>query len=83
MADDGEVLRLSFTGEPDRFDPNTYEHFHVVCSVCGRIFDTDYRIAPELIRSLDQAVEASTGVRVEERSLVFGGMCAQCRGARA
>jgi Fur family peroxide stress response transcriptional regulator len=83
MADEGEALRLSFAGEPDRFDPNTYEHAHVVCGVCGRIFDTDHNLAPELIRKLDQAVEGSTGVRVEQRSLLFRGICAHCRGTRA
>jgi Fe2+ or Zn2+ uptake regulation protein len=82
MADEREVLRLSFTGEPDRFDPNTHEHFHVVCGVCGRILDTDEKVAPELIRKLDQAVEASTGVRVETHRLLFEGICAHCRAAR-
>jgi Fur family peroxide stress response transcriptional regulator len=79
MADEGEVLRLSLVGEADRFDPKTHEHFHVVCSDCGRIFDTDHSVAPELIRKLDQAVERSTGIRVEQRTLLFGGVCAACR----
>jgi Fur family peroxide stress response transcriptional regulator len=80
MADEGAVLRLSFMGEPDRFDPNTHEHFHVVCSICGRIFDADSGLVADLIQKLDLAIEGSTGVRVEERTLLFGGVCAQCRG---
>jgi Fe2+ or Zn2+ uptake regulation protein len=40
-------------------------------------------VTPELIRALDRAVEDSTGVRVEERSLLFGGVCASCRKAGA
>jgi Fur family peroxide stress response transcriptional regulator len=83
MAQDGEVLRLSFLGDPDRFDPNTHEHFHAVCSVCGRIFDTDDTLLPELIAGLDQAVEQSTGIRVEERTLHFSGVCQQCRNQAA
>jgi Fur family peroxide stress response transcriptional regulator len=83
MADEGEVLRLSFTGEPDRFDPKTHEHFHVVCSCCGRIFDTDHTITPEIIEQLDRAIESSTGVRVEKHMLLFGGICAQCRSEQA
>jgi Fe2+ or Zn2+ uptake regulation protein len=79
MADEGEVLRLSLVGEADRFDPRTQEHFHVVCSVCGRIFDTDHSVASELIHKLDQAIEHSTGVQIEQRTLLFGGICAKCR----
>jgi Fur family peroxide stress response transcriptional regulator len=79
MADEGEALRLSFMGEADRFDPQTHEHFHVVCSCCGRIFDADYSVAPELIRGLDHAVEQCTGVRVEGRSLFFSGVCPACQ----
>lgn len=78
MADEGTIVRLSFAGEPDRFDPNTVEHYHVVCGECGRIFDTDDHIEPELLRKLDQAVERSTGVRVQERVLSFSGICALC-----
>jgi Fur family peroxide stress response transcriptional regulator len=82
MADEGEALRLSFAGEPDRFDPRTHEHFHVVCAACGRIFDTDFSVVPEAMRALDRAIEDCTGVRVEERSLFFGGLCAECRAER-
>jgi Fe2+ or Zn2+ uptake regulation protein len=78
MADEGSILRLSFAGKPDRFDPNTGEHYHVVCSQCGRIFDTDYCREPELLRRLDRAVELSTGVQVQQRFLSFSGICAQC-----
>jgi Fur family peroxide stress response transcriptional regulator len=83
MADEGEVLRLSFLGEPDRFDPMTQEHFHVVCSSCGRIFDTDPHIVPNLLRQLDREVENVTGVEVRGRTLLFSGVCAACRGADA
>jgi hypothetical protein len=54
----------------------------VVCSCCGRIFDADYSVAPELIRGLDHAVEQCTGVRVEGRSLFFSGVCPTCQAER-
>ncbi|MGI6004707.1 MAG: Fur family transcriptional regulator [Christensenellales bacterium] len=81
MADEEAVLRLSFPGAPDRFDPNTHEHFHVACDGCGRIFDTDHTIPPGLIERLDRAVEDCTGVRVTRHAIAFGGICAQCRSA--
>ncbi len=83
MADDGEILRLSFPDAPDRFDPNAHEHYHVSCSRCGRIFDTDRTFPSELVRQVDRAVEACTGVRVESRVMMFRGVCAACRSGRA
>ncbi len=82
MADDGEILRLSFSGAPDRFDPNAHEHYHVACSHCGRIFDTDHTLPSGLIEEIDRAVEACTGVRVENRVMMFSGICAACQSAQ-
>lgn len=79
MAGDGEILRLSFSGAPDRFDPNTHEHYHVACSRCGRIFDTDRTFPSALIAQLDRAVEESTGVRVENHTMIFTGICTACQ----
>lgn len=81
MSDEGEVLRLSFANAPDRFDINTQEHFHAACSRCGRIFDTDGKLPPGLLEKLDAAVERSTGIRVERRTMLFMGVCAACRAA--
>ncbi len=81
MAGDGEILRLPFSGAPDRFDPNVREHFHVMCSRCGRIFDTNHTIPPGLITQIDHAVEACTGVKVESRVMIFKGICAACQPA--
>ena len=78
MAEVGEVLRLSFSGRPDRFDPNTHDHFHVFCKECGRIFDTGDTLSNRLIAELDQAIELSTGVKVQERTLHFSGICELC-----
>ena len=35
MADEGEILRLSFPDAPDRFDPNAHEHYHIGAHAAG------------------------------------------------
>lgn len=82
MADDGEILRLPFSGAPDRFDPNTHEHYHVACSRCGRIFDTDNTIPSELLMQIDRAVESCTGIKVENRIMMFSGICRACQSGK-
>ena len=34
-----EILRISVTDGPDRFDMDISRHDHAVCKVCGRLFD--------------------------------------------
>lgn len=79
MADDGEIVRLTLEGSPDRFDPNAHEHYHVVCTRCKRIFDTNERFPKALIQDLDKAIEQCTGLEVESRYLIFHGICPQCK----
>ncbi|MDR1378839.1 MAG: transcriptional repressor [Synergistaceae bacterium] len=81
MAEDGELLRLSFPETPDRFDPNAHEHYHAACVRCGHIFDTDGSVSEGLVGEIDQAVEACTGVRVESRVMIFSGVCKACQKA--
>jgi Fe2+ or Zn2+ uptake regulation protein len=78
MAEGGEILRLSFAGTPDRFDPNTFEHFHVVCKHCGRVFDADCAQSALQLERLVESVEHSTGVAIEQHNLMFSGTCKQC-----
>lgn len=78
MAEEGEILRLPFSGAPDHFDQNPEEHYHIVCSRCGRIFDTD-GIPRELLAELDDAVQACTGVEVQSRNMIFYGICVACK----
>jgi Fur family peroxide stress response transcriptional regulator len=81
MAEDRELLRLSFPEAPDRFDPNAHEHYHAACVRCGRIFDTDHTVSECLIGEVDRAVEACTGVKVESRVMIFSGICGACQAA--
>lgn len=81
MSDGGEIMRLSFSGTPDRFDRNPQEHYHIVCSRCGRISDTDEGIPQALLEQLDKAVEVCTGFEVQGRTMLFCGVCPMCKKA--
>jgi len=78
MAEDGEILRLSMSNSPDRFDFNTEDHYHVVCTECGHILDTGEGLDAKLLSDLDRVVEASTGLFVKSRYLLFYGICREC-----
>ena len=55
-----------------RFDPNTSDHHHLVCSSCGAIFDialADDNPVPELV---------GQGFIVDGVEVIFRGRCASC-----
>ena len=79
MAESGEILRITLGDSPDRFDINSNEHIHVVCTKCGHVYDADNHNMNELIEKIDQIVGESTGVHVESREMIFKGTCSNCR----
>lgn len=72
----GKVIRVSASGQPDRFDYRTDPHYHLMCRGCGKVFDIDLR-APSRITGMAQA--AFDGI-VEGHYLSYFGLCPNCRG---
>ena len=79
MAESGEILRITFGDAPDRFDINTQDHFHVICRKCGRVYDAENHKLKDLLMKMDEFVEESTGVKIENRTMYFQGICSSCR----
>lgn len=75
MADDGELQRLKFTDDDDRFDITLFPHSHIVCRCCGRVDDVWFDQNPDLASH----VTDSAGFKVEEITIEFKGLCRSCR----
>jgi len=75
MADDGELQRLKFTDDDDRFDITLFPHSHIVCRNCGRVDDVWFDKPP----ALADHVTDSAGFLVEEITIEFKGLCGSCR----
>ncbi len=79
----GVVHRVAGSDEFARFElaeDLTDHHHHLICTGCGQV--TDFTVADELERSLEQAmewVEASTGFAPAHHRLDLLGRCAECR----
>lgn len=58
-----------------RYDGNTRRHDHVVCSVCGRVFDVEAALPEHVVAAAARQV----GVHVEEYDLQITGTCDPCR----
>lgn len=75
FKDAGLVRELTFGDASSRFDANVTDHYHVICSSCGKITDFDHAA----LLDLESRVAESTGYVVESHRLEFYGVCPACQ----
>jgi Fur family ferric uptake transcriptional regulator len=75
MADSSMILKIEVGGTQKRFDANTSEHYHIRCSVCGKVDDIDVPVFKELV---DQAAEI-TSYLILGHHVEFTGICSTCQ----
>lgn len=74
FKDAGLVRELTYGDASSRFDANTVDHYHAICTQCGKIKDFDY---PSLDLVEQQAAEA-TGFHIRSHRMEVYGVCADC-----
>jgi len=74
LKEHGHLLELSYGDMSSRFDGNPQNHYHIVCSKCGRV--TDYHRA---LVDLDQEVMDQSGFLITGHRMEFYGICPECR----
>ncbi|MHB8124328.1 MAG: Fur family transcriptional regulator [Desulfitobacteriaceae bacterium] len=74
LKEHGHLLELSYGDMSSRFDGNAKNHYHVVCSGCGKVIDYHRPLI-----QLEQEAEEKTGFQVTGHRLEFYGICPQCR----
>lgn len=74
LAENGIISKLLMPNGSDRFDGNICDHYHVVCSNCGKVFDIGFSIVEEL----DDKIKTLTGVTVTWHRLIISGVCEAC-----
>jgi len=76
LSEEGTVLKMNVDGAQRRFDGTTGNHYHIRCSVCGRVDDVHMDVLP----TVEQAAEKSTGYTVLAHKVEFTGICPDCAG---
>lgn len=68
------LIREVFESGVTRFDPNTSDHHHFICRICGRVEDVD----GDLLSGLDLG---AVGVEktIEHLEVTLRGVCRDCR----
>jgi Fur family peroxide stress response transcriptional regulator len=75
LIDQGIVSVLDIRGTLSRYELKQRIHYHFRCDICGRIYDLDEPVDPEL----DDRISKRTGFLVSGHQTEFRGRCADCR----
>jgi Fe2+ or Zn2+ uptake regulation protein len=78
LAGLGEIQQLDVGTGSARFDPNTGDHHHLVCSQCGQVRDVQLEDAAVL-----RPHGELDGFEIADTQVVFRGTCAACHRAAA
>ena len=62
-------------GTQKRFDATTDDHYHIRCSVCGRVDDIDVPV----IRDLASQAATTTSYQILGHHIEFTGICSGCQ----
>ncbi len=75
MAEAGEIRRVEIPDSPDRYDYINFPHYHIKCQICGKIFNVNMKYMDRLNRELQD----KSGFEILEHSIVFKGICPDCK----
>ncbi|HTY22438.1 MAG TPA: transcriptional repressor [Desulfomonilaceae bacterium] len=76
LSAEGEVLKLEVAGTQRRFDGTTDNHYHIRCSVCGRVDD----VHMALVDDIEETAQKNSGYGVLSHRIEFTGICPDCTG---
>jgi len=69
------ILKISIPGQPDCFEANLTNHFHLLCLHCGEVQD----LFIEELNGIGCVVEKHCKVKVETFDLTIKGLCTVCK----
>lgn len=70
----GLVRELTYGDSSSRFDANVSDHYHAICTECGKIKDFDY----PALGSVEQQAEKETGFQISSHRMEVYGVCQDC-----
>lgn len=74
LAENGILTKLTMPGGSDRFDGRLDEHYHMLCTHCGKVYDVEL----DIFRDFDRQIRAKTGFCVSRHQLLIEGICKEC-----
>jgi Fur family transcriptional regulator, ferric uptake regulator len=77
LSYEGMVWKMNVGATQSRFDGNTANHYHIRCSVCGRVDDVHMGV----LTSIEETAKQFSGYKVLSHTVEFTGICPTCAGS--
>jgi Fur family ferric uptake transcriptional regulator len=74
MAESGIILKLEVGGTQKRFDATVESHYHIRCSICGKVDDIDIEVQEEI----NETAAKSSNYKILGHHIEFSGICDDC-----
>ncbi len=74
LSENGEALKIPINNGADHYDHQTFPHYHVHCSICGKTADVEL----PYINDLEGDIKDPKGFKITGYSLQFDGICSEC-----
>lgn len=76
LSEMGEIKKWEIPGGPDRYDHLNFDHYHIKCQKCGRVYDVDMDYIPDLTK----LIKNQHGFDFTGHMIIFQGICPECKG---
>ena len=72
----GLIQKIAMVTGADRYDYQEYKHDHVICEVCGKVFDFYDELEKEKI---EKAIEKANHNKFKINGITVYGICEDCK----
>lgn len=70
----GLVRELTYGDSSSRFDADLSDHYHAICTKCGKIVDFEH----PPVKAVEEAAREMTGFQVHGHRMEIYGICPEC-----
>lgn len=70
----GKIKKIIGLNDSAHYDHNTFDHYHFICSKCGKILD----IMPDENHDIIEHAKRGTNLIIEHCEVTFSGLCPEC-----
>ncbi len=74
LADAGIIKKFKTAEKKERFDSTTEQHYHFLCTKCGKVYDLPVEIASDITKKIQEY-----GFTVTEYDMILEGRCPECQ----
>jgi Fur family peroxide stress response transcriptional regulator len=75
LTDSHLVRELKLGDAASRYDRNTEEHYHILCTICGKVDE----VVTQVPASWTSQIKLETQYNIEATQVLFKGVCPTCQ----